>query len=73
MNDSDILVPAPDAKERNRAGRRQFLRSASVATLTFGVSALLSACGGSGTSTPSATDSSTPTPSPSSTDTLNDQ
>ena len=73
MNDSDILVPAPDAKERRRAGRRHFLRSASVATLAFGGSALLSACGGSGTSTPSATDSSTPTPSPSSTDTLNDQ
>jgi hypothetical protein len=74
--DSDILVQATDAGDRRRAGRRDFLRSASVATLAIGGSALLTACSGgtsAGTVTPTPTDSTTPTPSPSSTDTLRDQ
>ncbi|MFA6124664.1 MAG: ferritin-like domain-containing protein [Sphingomonas sp.] len=76
MIDSDILVQATDAGDRRRAGRRDFLRSASVATLAIGGSALLTACSGgtsAGTATPTPTDSTTPTPSPSSTDTLRDQ
>ena len=75
MIDSDILLQVLDAGERRRAERRNFLRSAGVASLAVGGASLLSACGGSGsTSTdPGATATATPTPSPSSTSTLQDQ
>ncbi len=73
MIDSDILLQVLDAGERRRAERRNFLRSAGVASLAVGGASLLSACGGSSGTDASATDTSTPTPSPSSTGTLQDQ
>ncbi|WP_010184346.1 ferritin-like domain-containing protein [Sphingomonas sp. PAMC 26605] len=74
MIDSDILLQVLDAGERRRAERRNFLRSAGVASLAVGGASLLSACGGSSSDAGAgATDTSTPTPSPSSTGTLQDQ
>ncbi|PTS81865.1 hypothetical protein DBR17_09100, partial [Sphingomonas sp. HMWF008] len=73
MIDSDLLLQTLDASERRRTERRNFLRSASVASLAVGGSALLAACGGSGSSTPTPTSTTTPTPSPSSTSVLQDQ
>ena len=74
MIDSDILLQALDASERRRSERRNFLRSASAASLAVGGSALLAACGGSGGSaTPTPTSTVTPTPSPSATSVLQDQ
>lgn len=73
MIDSDLLLQTLDASERRRTERRNFLRSASAASLAVGGSALLAACGGSGSSTPTPTSTVTPTPSPSSTSVLQDQ
>ncbi|MEG3176929.1 ferritin-like domain-containing protein [Sphingomonas sp. RB3P16] len=75
MIDTDILLQVLDASERRRAERRNFLRSAGVATLAVGGASLVSACSGSGSSStdPGATATATATPSPSSTDTLKDQ
>ena len=73
MIDSDIILQVLDASERRRAERRSFLRSASAATLAAGGSALLAACGGSGTATPTPTSTVTPTPSPTSVAVLQDQ
>ena len=76
MIDSDTLLQMLDAGERRRTERRNFLRTASAASLAVGGSALLAACGGSsgtGTPTPTDTTTGTPTPSPSSTAVLQDQ
>lgn len=73
MIDSDIILQALDASERRRSERRNFLRTASAASLAVGGSALLAACGGSGTATPTPTSTVTPTPSPLSTSALADQ
>ena len=72
MIDSDIILQALDASERRRSERRNFLRTASAASLAVGGSALLAACGGSGTATPTPTSTVTPTPSPLSTAALAD-
>ena len=72
MIDSDIILQALDASERRRSERRNFLRTASAASLAVGGSALLAACGGSGTATPTPTSTVTPTPSPLSTGALAD-
>ena len=76
MIDSDTLLQMLDAGERRRTERRNFLRSASAASLAVGGSALLAACGGStgtGTPTPTGSTTGTPSPSPSSTAVLQDQ
>ena len=76
MINTEILLEAIDASERRRVERRNFLRTASTATIAVGGMSLLSACGGSGSSTatptPTTTGTATPTPSPTSTSVLAD-
>ncbi len=74
MINADILLEAIDASERRRSERRNFLRTASAATVAVGGLSLLSACGGgSAGATATPTPTGTVTPSPTSTSVLADQ